>query len=79
MRRSTTVTHYYPNRENRFTTSWRGLREQNQGHGRQECRDLKTAAAGLPFPHAARAIRITRRVRSISGTGKWRTCTAYAA
>jgi hypothetical protein len=26
-RSATTVTHYYPNRENRFTTLWRGLRE----------------------------------------------------
>ena len=30
-----------------------------------------------PFPHAARTIRIARRVRPISGTGKWRTCTVY--
>jgi hypothetical protein len=27
MRSATTVTHYSPNRENRFTTLWRGLRE----------------------------------------------------
>jgi predicted transposase YbfD/YdcC len=57
-----------------------GHSQQNQGHGRQECRDLKTAAvaAGLLFPHAARAIRITRRARPISGTGNWSTRTAYA-
>jgi predicted transposase YbfD/YdcC len=35
-----------------------GHSQQNQGHGRWECRNLKTAAVatGLPFPHAARAI-----------------------
>jgi predicted transposase YbfD/YdcC len=57
-----------------------GHSHKNKGHGRQERRDLKTAAvaAGLPFPHAARAIRITRRTRPVSGTGSWKACTVYA-
>jgi predicted transposase YbfD/YdcC len=57
-----------------------GHSQKNQGHGREERRGLKTAAvvAGLPFPHAARAIRLTRRARPISGTGKWKTTTIYA-
>jgi hypothetical protein len=33
--------------------------------------------AGLPFPHATQAIRITRRVRPLAG-GRWRTVTVYA-
>src|ERR671918_2470632 len=33
--------------------------------------------AGLDFPHATQAIRITRRVRPLTGR-KWRTVTAYA-
>jgi hypothetical protein len=40
--------------------------------------ETAAVAVGLPFPQAARAIRITRRVRPISGPGKWKTCTAYA-
>ena len=33
--------------------------------------------AGLDFPHATQAIRITRRVRPLTGR-KWRTVTVYA-
>jgi hypothetical protein len=33
--------------------------------------------AGLDFPHAIQAIRITRRVRPLAGR-RWRTMTAYA-
>ena len=54
-------------------------RQHGRGHGRQEHRTLKTAAvaAGLAFPHAAQAIRLTRRIRPLDG-GKWRTVTVYA-
>src|SRR6266704_2480939 len=57
-----------------------GHSERSRGHGRQERRDLKVtaAAAGLGFPHAARAIRISRRVRPVSGAGRWKTRTVYA-
>jgi hypothetical protein len=48
-------------------------------HGRQEDRVLKvvTVAAGLAFPHAAQAIRITRRTRPLAG-GRWHTAASYA-
>ena len=36
-----------------------------------------TVTAGLAFPHAAQALRVTRRTRPLSG-GKWRTVTVYA-
>jgi hypothetical protein len=54
-------------------------RQRDQGHGRDEHRTLKaaTVAAGLAFPHAAQAIRLTRRIRPLTG-GKWRTTTVYA-
>ncbi len=57
-----------------------GHSQKDKGHGRQERRDLKVTAvaAGLGFPHAARAIRVTRRVRPASGHGRWRTATIYA-
>ena len=56
-----------------------GDSQRDRGHGRQEHRTLKaaTVAAGLAFPHAAQAIRVTRRTRPLSG-GKWRTVTVYA-
>jgi predicted transposase YbfD/YdcC len=56
-----------------------GARQRDRGHGREEHRTLKAAAvaAGLAFPHAAQAIRLTRRIRPLSG-GKWRTVTVYA-
>ena len=51
----------------------------DRGHGRQEQRTLQavTVPAGLAFPHAAQALRVTRRTRPLSG-GKWRTVTIYA-
>ena len=62
---------------------WRSIpaahRQRDRGHGREEHRTLKaaTVAAGLVFPHAAQALRLTRRIRPLSG-GKWRTVTVYA-
>ncbi len=61
---------------------WRDIpvmdRTRDQAHGRIELRTLKVAAvAGLGFPHAAQAIRITRRVRDL-GSRAWRTVTVYA-
>jgi len=52
-----------------------GRREH--GHGRTERRTMKVTevATGLAFPHAARAIQITRR-RKV--TGKWSRQTCYA-
>ena len=51
---------------------------RNRGHGRDEIRRLQVVTVtGLPFPHAAQAIRITRRVRPLTG-GRWRTVTVYA-
>ena len=51
----------------------------DRGHGRQEQRTLQavTVTAGLAFPHAAQALRVTRRTRPLSG-GTWRTATACA-
>jgi predicted transposase YbfD/YdcC len=63
---------------------WRNIpagdRQHDRGHGREEHRTLKAAAlgAGLCFPHASQAIRVTRWVRPLSGQKKWRTCTIYA-
>ncbi len=53
--------------------------QQGRGHGRQERRTLQavTVPAGLAFPHAAQALRITRQTRPLSG-GTWRTITVYA-
>jgi predicted transposase YbfD/YdcC len=53
--------------------------QRDRGHGREEHRTLKaaTVAAGLCFPHAMQALRVTRRTRPLSG-GKWRTVTIYA-
>jgi predicted transposase YbfD/YdcC len=51
---------------------------RDRGHGRAEIRRLQVATvAGLDFPHATQAIRITRRVRPLAGH-KWRTVTVYA-
>jgi predicted transposase YbfD/YdcC len=51
---------------------------RNRGHGRAEIRRLQvTTVAGLDFPHATQALRITRRVRPLAGR-RWRTVTAYA-
>jgi hypothetical protein len=53
--------------------------DRSRGHGRQEARTLQavTVTAGLAFPRAAQALRITRRTRPLSG-GKWHTVTVYA-
>ena len=53
--------------------------QRDRGHGRQEHRTLKaaTVTAGLCFPYAMQALRVTRRIRPLSG-GKWRTVTIYA-
>jgi predicted transposase YbfD/YdcC len=51
----------------------------DRGHGRYEIRRLQVISSDrLDFPHAAQAIRITRRVRH-QKTKKWRTVTVYAA
>jgi predicted transposase YbfD/YdcC len=50
----------------------------DRGHGRVEIRRLQvTTVAGLDFPHATQAVRITRRVRPLDGR-RWRTVTTYA-
>jgi hypothetical protein len=62
---------------------WRRIpvasRQHDRGHGRQEHRTLKAAAAaaGPGFPHAAQAICLTRQIRPLDG-GRWRTVTACA-
>jgi predicted transposase YbfD/YdcC len=61
---------------------WRQIpvadRTVDRGHGRAETRRLKvTTIAGLDFPHATQALRITRRVRSLASR-RWRTQTVYA-
>jgi predicted transposase YbfD/YdcC len=61
---------------------WRAIpvadHTRDRGHGRVETRRLQvTTIAGLDFPHAAQAIRITRRVRSMRSR-RWHTVTAYA-
>jgi Transposase DDE domain len=51
---------------------------RDRGHGRVELRRLQvTTMAGLDFPHATQAIRVTRRVRSLRSR-RWRTVTVYA-
>jgi predicted transposase YbfD/YdcC len=64
------------------TLPWRDIHVAdhtlNRGHGRAEIRRLQvTTVAGLDFPHATQAIRITRRVRSLRSR-RWRTVTVYA-
>jgi predicted transposase YbfD/YdcC len=64
------------------TLPWRDIpiadHTRNRGHGRVELRRLQvTTVAGLDFPHAAQALRITRRVRSLHSR-RWRTVTVYA-
>jgi predicted transposase YbfD/YdcC len=50
----------------------------DRGHHRVELRRLQvTTVAGLDFPHATQAIRITRRVRPLAGR-RWRTVSVYA-
>jgi predicted transposase YbfD/YdcC len=51
---------------------------RDRGHGRVETRRLQvTTIAGLDFPHATQALRITRRVRPLTGRGS-RSVTVYA-
>ena len=51
---------------------------RDRGHGRVETRRLQvTTVAGLDFPHATQALRITRRVRPLHQL-RWRTVTVYA-
>jgi predicted transposase YbfD/YdcC len=51
---------------------------RDRGHGRVETRRLQvTTVAGLDFPHATQALRITRRVRPLHYL-RWRTVTVYA-
>jgi predicted transposase YbfD/YdcC len=64
------------------TLPWREVpvadRTCDRGYGRAEIRCLQvTTVAGLDFPHATQAIRITRRARPLAGH-KWRTVTVYA-
>jgi predicted transposase YbfD/YdcC len=50
----------------------------DRGHGRVEIRKLQVATvAGLDFPYATQALRITRRVRCLHRR-RWRTVTLYA-
>jgi predicted transposase YbfD/YdcC len=64
------------------TLPWRAIPTQDhtrdRGHARVEIRRLQvTTIAGLDFPHATQAIRITRKVRSLHRR-RWRTVTVYA-
>jgi predicted transposase YbfD/YdcC len=64
------------------TLPWREVpvadHTRDRGHARVEIRRLQvTTVAGLDFPHAAQAIRVTRRVRSLHRR-RWRTVTVYA-
>jgi predicted transposase YbfD/YdcC len=61
------------------TLPWRDIpvvdETRGRGHARVELRRLQvTTVAGPGFPHAAQAIRITRRVRSLHSR-RWRTVT----
>jgi predicted transposase YbfD/YdcC len=65
-----------------YTLPWREVpvadHMRDRGHHRVELRRLQvTTVAGLDFPHATQAIRITRRVRSLRSR-RWRTVTVYA-
>jgi predicted transposase YbfD/YdcC len=61
---------------------WRAIpvadETRDRGHQRVEIRRLQvTTVAGLDFPYAAQALRITRRVRPLTSR-HWRTVTVYA-
>jgi predicted transposase YbfD/YdcC len=63
------------------TLPWRDIpvldETRDRGHARVETRRLQvTTVAGLDFPHATQAIRITRRVRS-PRSRRWRIMTVY--
>lgn len=57
-----------------------GDRVEDRGHGRREIRTIKvcTLAGGIDFPHAAQAMRIRRRRRSLDQPRRWSTETVYA-
>jgi predicted transposase YbfD/YdcC len=64
------------------TLPWREVpvadHTRDRGHGRVELRRLQvTTVAGLDFPYAAQALRVTRRVRPL-GSRRWRAMTVYA-
>lgn len=64
------------------TLPWRDIpvldATRDRGHGRDEIRRLQVVTVTrLRFPHAAQAIRVTRRVRTL-GTNRWTTVTVYA-
>lgn len=52
---------------------------RGKGHGRAESRTIKVTAvaAGIGFPHARQALRLTRRTRRAKN-GAWHTETVYA-
>lgn len=55
-----------------------GDHTRNRRHGRDEVRRLQVVTtAGLLFPHAVQALRVTRRTKPI-GSRRWRTVTVYA-
>ena len=70
------------------TLPWKGLKPDHRSaetsHGRREIRTLTvlTVAAGIAFPEARQAIRISRRSRKANARtgrpGKWRTEIVYA-
>jgi hypothetical protein len=57
-----------------------GDRTDDRGHGRREMRTIKVLilASGIDFPHAAQAIRIRRRRRTLGQPKRWATETVYA-
>ena len=64
------------------TLPWREVpvadQTRDRGHARVEFRRLQvTSIAGLDFPHAAQALRVIRRVRSLRSC-RWRTVSVYA-
>jgi predicted transposase YbfD/YdcC len=64
------------------TLPWRDIpivdETRHRGHARVEIRRLQvTTVAGLDFPHATQAVRVTRRVRPLTSR-RWRTVTVYA-
>jgi len=56
----------------------------DRGHGRIETRTLQLTAihgpagAGIEFPHAQLAVRVTRRRRPLTSNGRWSTETVHA-
>jgi predicted transposase YbfD/YdcC len=77
------VKHNQPTLHQQLTAlPWRDIpvvdRTRDRGHGRAETRRLQvTTIAGLDFPHATQALRITRRTRPL-GSNRWHTETVHA-